>query len=187
MSTSERRVEPIAGHFVVNEIHFSYAERDGKFDLWSTSGDIGVPDLAAASRKLRELHPAKPSSIRVRTVPAPYQALNEPMTWDDLREIFDQTLKDALRVLGHDVSRVDTGGMPSEYRGWMATAREHAQDFLNEQDATYSSLAELAYEIVTATSAVSFSMRYGSTTLPFAMAVALAAIRDQLRFAQNRY
>lgn len=173
----------VAGQFSIGEIHWSFVARDDVFDLWSHAEDVGVPDLSAASRHLRTLHDTKPSAIRVRTVPAPYEALSDLMTWNDLRTAYDAGLKHALRVLGSDATNYDTGGMPSEYRGWMAYASEEAQRFISRTRAASEGedRVMLANEIIMGASSVAFSTRYGHTTLPFTMAVALVGLRERMK------
>ena len=162
--------------------------RDEYLDLWSLNEDVSVPNIATASRELRALHPAKPSAIRVRTVPAPYEAVNAPVDWDYLRPEYDRMLIAALGFLGVDATGYDTGGMPSEYRGWMFYASTAAQKFLAQtaSESRNFDLRHLADEIVMGTSAVAFSMRYGRVTLPWVMAVALAGLRDQMPHSLSR-
>jgi len=171
---------PNAGHFTVGNLHWRYAEDDGKFDLWCLNDEVTVPSVAAASRHLRTLHPVRPSAIRVRTVPAPYEALDEPLTWNDLRPEYDRMLKAALRLLGVDANNYDTGGMPSEYRGWLNYARIKAQHYYWTDGEANDPLTKIAYEVVTGACAVSLSMRNGHVTLPFTMAVALAGLRKHI-------
>ena len=186
MREEDRRV--IAGQFYIGDVHWGYVERDGKLDLWSLDEEVTVPQIAAASRDLRALHPAKPSAIRVRTVPAPYEAMNAPVDWDYLRPEYDRMLIMALRFLGVGANGYDTGGMPSEYRGWMFYASTTAQKFLAQtaSESTNFDLRHLADEIVMGTSAVAFSMRYGRVTLPWVMAVALAGLRNQMPQSLSR-
>jgi hypothetical protein len=178
---------PTSGSFVVKDVSWGFARRDdGTFELWSHHDEVGVPDVAAASRYLRTHDPARPSAIRLRTVPAPAEVLGEPMTWNALRPAYDNALKDALRILGTDARDWDTGGMPSDYRGWLMTARDIAIRSMRRMDTnglpasgTYEH-EELAAEIVMGTCSVAFSMRYTKATLEFTMAVALAGLRGRL-------
>jgi len=108
------------------------------------------------------------------------------MTWDDLRPAYDTALKAALLVLGTDATDWDTGGMPSDYRGWLMSARDIAIRSMRPMDddgIPESGKWEneyLAGEIVMGTCSVAFSMRYTKATLEFTMAVALAGLRSRL-------
>jgi hypothetical protein len=114
-------------------------------------------------------------------MPAPFEIIDEPMTWYELRKEYDRALGAALRLLGVD-SDFDGDGMPSEYRGWLAYASEGAQQYLAlpRSDRGDDRRRGIAQEITAGASAVAFSMRHGFATLPYTMAAALAGLRQYM-------
>ena len=72
-------------------------------------------------------------------------------------------------------------GMPSECRGWLAFVREKAEQWITRSvgvhDAAIEKTRLLARQLMMLTGAVHASMVYGSETLPYTTAVALAEMR----------
>jgi hypothetical protein len=175
--------QPVAGNFNSSRSHWSFAQSDGMFDVW-THDDITAADFGAAVRRLSALHGVKANTVRVRMLPPSSEVLGAVQTEIEVREEYDEALQQALRLLGvADIGReMCSYGMPSEYRVWLGYARLTAEEFRRGMagDMSESPLWDLAAEVMIGTSAVAFSMRFGHTALPFTTAVALQGLRSEL-------
>jgi hypothetical protein len=178
----------------VKEDHFRYTIAGAEASLYGPD-EANALSVGRAARALRKTVPGL--KIRVRLVPSVIAVIDEDLDWNHLLERFNETLRIGLRSLGVDpetIADLDEGGMPSEYRGFLAEVCAHAQRFLTaweifpisagesaDENATpHLNRKHLADEMVFATRAVAFSMREGWATLPFTMAVALKSLEQIL-------
>jgi hypothetical protein len=133
-----------------------------------------------AARQARNEMSSDLMTPTARTVPSTYAIIGQIASVGDLLQPYDELLFQALRQL--EVTNAESMcdyGMPSDYRGWLAWARQNAMAFieLEEGNADQRTVAE---EIVIGTSAVAFSMRYGQVTTPYTLAMAIKGLTEVL-------
>jgi len=197
--TEVSQVSDSTGWIRVKKEHFAYTIAGRKASIYGPD-ETSVQSVSRAARALRRAIPRL--NVRVRLVPSVRSVLLEDVDWYDMLDRFNDALRLGLLTLGVQerlIDQLDTGGMPSEYRGFLARVGHHAQGVLSALETAPRSIIEpfedpndirvarrrLADEMVFATRAVAFSMREGYATVPFTIAVALKALEAILRPATD--
>ncbi len=155
--------------------------------------DVPAKVVGAAARAVKAA--LAPARIRpcVRLLPSVRMILGKDLDRDQLIEAFNDLLNRSLRVLGASNEEIEewcSYGMPSEYRGWLASARKHAMRQMVRTnfgwdcigDSPEESKTNLASEVVLGTSAVAVSMRHTYATFDISLATAIKGLSSEMGF-----
>jgi hypothetical protein len=173
--------EAKGGSVLVGQTSWGWAEQGAACEFWCQSDEPQDPAALLDGAKWARAEMSSDLVVpRARTLPSTFAVLGEILALGEALGRYDTVLLEALRFLGVDGAKsMCDYGMPSEYRGWLAWAREKALKALPrlERDASRRDVAE---EIMMGTCAVAFSMRFGHVNTPFTIAVAIDGLRKVL-------
>ena len=179
-----------SGSLLIGGHHWRYAQKGGIFEIWGPDTAL-LSEVSEAAREIRALLESDLMTPRVALVPSTYEVLEQVLDDYEVRGLLDDVLQSALRILGvaDGGQSMCSYGSGSEYRAWLAFARECAENFLRRKTRKTSddSRRALADEIVASTYAVAFAMRNGYATLGFTTAVAVASLRGMLPQTREKY
>lgn len=115
----------------VKESHYHYTISKNVATLHSPDESSAI-SVGRAARALRKARPGL--RVLVRLVPSVSSVLQEELDWSDLLERFNDALRQSLWHLGvhpRAIDELETGGMPSEYRGFLEQVGIFAQGYLS--------------------------------------------------------
>lgn len=181
---SSMREHASGGTFHVDQTTWGWAEQGANAEFWCAADEPQEPAaINYAARRARDEMSSDLLTPTARTVPSTYAIIGQIATLGDLLKPYDELLIQALRLL--EVANAKSAcdyGMPSEYRGWLAWARQNAMSFIHVEEGNEDQ-RDVAEEVVIGSSAVAFSMRFGHVTTPYTLAVAIKGLREALRSA----
>jgi hypothetical protein len=172
------------GTFHVAETTWGWAEQGSTSEFWCEADEAQDPAaINHAAQLARNEMSSDLATPTARTVPSTYAIIGHIAALGDLLQPYDELLFQALRLLDvTDARSMCDYGMPSDYRGWLACARQSAMPFIDLEEGNEDQ-RKVAEEILMGTSAVAFSMRFGHMTTPYTLAVAIKGLREALRAA----
>jgi hypothetical protein len=170
----------LRGSVGVGDRTWSWVLIAGSAEMWETSGEaVDTSEILEARERVRTAASGGAVEPRVRLLPPASSVLGHDLEAVAVRERYDEVLLRALDRIGvSGGAEMCDYGMPSDYRGWLAWARERARkapdEVSNEEGA--ERIRYIAEEIAMGTSAVAFSMREGHAVTPFITSIAIKGL-----------